>query len=69
MSIFKETFRDYVRDQLSIRDKVISRGNSGTENGAMLYQEEINQAPSNSNQEKKSPLIQVPFILYLIANV
>jgi hypothetical protein len=36
MSIFKETFRDYVRDQLSIRDKVISRGNSGTEKGATL---------------------------------
>ena len=36
MSIFKETFRNYVRDQLSIRDKVISRGNSGTEKGATL---------------------------------
>jgi hypothetical protein len=36
MSIFKETFRDYVRDQLSIRDKVISRGNSGTGDGATL---------------------------------
>jgi len=36
MSIFKETFRDYVRDQLSIRDKVISRGNSGTGDGAAL---------------------------------
>ena len=36
MSIFKETFRDYVRDQLSIRDKIISRGNSGTGNGAAL---------------------------------
>jgi hypothetical protein len=36
MSIFKETFRDYVRDQLSIRDKVISRGNSGTGDGVAL---------------------------------
>jgi hypothetical protein len=36
MSIFQETFRDYVRNQLSIRDKVISRGNSGTEKGATL---------------------------------
>jgi hypothetical protein len=36
MSIFKETFRDYVRDQLSIRDKIISRGNSGTGDGAAL---------------------------------
>ena len=36
MSIFKETFRDYVRNQLSIRDKVISRGNSGTGDGVTL---------------------------------
>lgn len=36
MSIFKETFRDYVRDQLSIRDKIISRGNSGTGDGVNL---------------------------------
>ena len=28
MSIFKDTFRDYVRDQLSIREELISLGNT-----------------------------------------
>ena len=27
MSIFKDTFRDYVRDQLSIREQLIDIGN------------------------------------------
>ena len=51
MSIFKETFKDYVRNQLSIRDKVISRGNSGTGNGVTLPRR--NQSNTVKLQSKK----------------
>ena len=36
MSIFKESFRDYVRDQIFIRQKVIARGNSDIESYSRL---------------------------------
>lgn len=33
MSIFKDTFRKYVRDQISLREELIAIGNPGDENG------------------------------------
>ena len=41
MSIFKDTFRDYVRDQLSIREKLIEIGNL-TDNNPLTNRRQIN---------------------------